>query len=161
MQNLSSGTCFVLPNGALGGAEFIQLSLIKKIKQQQPDHTIYVIFLTSCFTENWVPILDELQISYRCISKCRSLKTALIQSIPALIQYIKEFHVEQVFSSQVFINLLLCFLKRTKLLNQKVIVRESTQVLKRVSGYKKKLVEYLYRFYCPDRYYETKSVETH
>ena len=127
-----------MPNDALGGAE-------KKLKQiaivcLDKGYSVDVYFLKKRHFGGWDDLSDKANLFFTKFSKERF-------GIFALFVKLKGRKYTFSFSSNTGVNGFLGIMKRLRLLSvNKIIVRESTQLLDRFTGLKTHIFRFLYRF---------------
>lgn len=138
---------FILPNGVLGGAEFVQKSLIETSLRDFPDWHFTILFISSKGLHHWDSLPEGPRLDKQVVSSGDSYLRGLILSPLHIIRICRRQQIATVFASQMYLNTLLCLLKMTGLLRTRLLIRESTQFLKRFGGMKQKMVRFMYRFY--------------
>lgn len=130
-----------LPNDSLGGAEqFLQKLAIWHLNYG--DRVVIYILKQRNF-DGWISLelLDNCRIVY---GKAKSEKIGLLFLL-SWIAIHRKFNFDRVYSSHVHLNGVLGYLRKLKMLRTRsLVVRESTLIFKRFSGFRLLLFKFLY-----------------
>lgn len=136
---------FVLPTDRLGGAERVAMNLIRHLSSTQSEIIIYVIFMSRGDSGGWNDLKDipNIKLIYNDFN---SEKVSFPYLIYYLIKNIKK--VDLVYTTHTHVNALMSGLRKLKLFKcNYLVIRESTIISKRFSGFKKFVFDILYKFY--------------
>lgn len=137
-QSIDREILFVVPNDNLGGAENVLKMIGEELVSQQNKVTFY--FLSKHRKTNWT---SETNISITKYSQFSSQYLGALSLIIFLLQN-RKFYT-YTFSSHVYVNGLLGFLRKISFLKTKFLVaRESTSIFKRYSGVKLLFYRFFY-----------------
>ncbi len=130
----------------LGGAEFVQKSVIEEYIIRFPKANIVILFLSKKGMSNWGPVTNGIFVEKKFLP-IKSFFLGLLICPFFILKTCKSKNVQTIFSSQIYINTILCLLKKFRLIHVTLIIRESTQFLKRYHGTKRFILILLYKTY--------------
>lgn len=136
---------FVLPTDRLGGAERVAMNLIRYLSVTKPEAIINVIFMSRGDSGGWNDLKNSSNIDL-IFNDFRSEKSSFPYLIYYLIKNIKK--ADFVYTTHTHVNALMSGLRKFKLFRCNFLVlRESTIISKRFTGFKKFVFDILYKFY--------------
>lgn len=115
---------FVMPHLSIGGAENVVKNFIQNLNREKFDITLILIDKLS---------KDQLE-DFEGINLFECNQDRLRNSIPRLVQYLRESNPDIIFSSLAYLNLLLIFLSKIMLIKGKIVVREANMPNKNIEN---------------------------
>lgn len=131
----------------MGGAEFVQKSLIETVSGSHREGDVSILFISSRGLHYWDDLAEGPHLHKYVVSGGDSYLRGLLMSPWHILRICRRQRIATAFASQMYLNTLLCLLKMCGLLKARLLVRESTQFLKRFGGFKRRTVRFMYRFY--------------
>lgn len=131
----------VLPTDRLGGAERVAMNLIRFLAKNN-ENFIYIHFLSLDKSLSWDEFnhFSNVNITY---SYSSSVKLGLLSFLNVVRKI--DSNIDYIYSTHAHVNSLLCTLRRIKALNcSNLILRESSILSTRFSGFKRKLIDVVY-----------------
>jgi len=136
---------FVLPTDRLGGAERVAMNLVRYLSATKPEVIISVVFMSRGDSGGWDDLKDitNVKLVYHNFKSEKS-------SFPYLVYYLTKNikTVDFVYTTHTHVNALMSALRKFKLFScNYLVLRESTIISQRFSGFKKLTFDILYKFY--------------
>jgi glycosyltransferase involved in cell wall biosynthesis len=136
---------FVLPTDRLGGAERVTMNLVRYLSVTKPKVIISVVFMSRGDSGGWNDLKDiaNVKLVYHDFKSEKS-------SFPYLVYYLTKNikNVDFVYATHTHVNALMSALRKFKLFHcNYLVLRESTIISQRFSGFKKLTFDILYKFY--------------
>ncbi|MCD9504138.1 glycosyltransferase [Photobacterium phosphoreum] len=131
----------VLPTDRLGGAERVAMNLVRLLAKNE-HHIIYIHFLSLDKSLSW----DEFN-NFSNVNITYSYSSSVKFGILSFLNVAREIEdsIDYIYSTHAHVNILLCTLRRIGFLKcKKLILRESSILSTRYSGFKKRLIDIAY-----------------
>lgn len=133
---------FIFPTSQLGGAERIMFNLAKYLNLINYEVILFIL------SKNRNPILDVFSRKENIkLIYCDSSDDKNLFSYMKLFKLIKKYNFDFIFTSHIITNALVGFFLKFSKVNSKLISRESTVPFERFSGYKIKVINFMYKFF--------------
>lgn len=134
---------FVFPTSQLGGAERIMFNLAKYLSSINFQVSIFILsskknHILDSFSEK----NNNFDIFY-----CSACSDKNLFSYIYLVRLMRKYDFDYIFTSHIITNALVSFILKFTNLKSKLISRESTIPFERFSGYRMKIIQFMYKFF--------------